>query len=201
MDWGCRRTFRQIFSGTLFGFSLVLLVSIFVFTGIGFQLLVAIPTQLGLIEILSPEDIIPLQLPHTEQITFTETGKYGIYTQERFIEARAIAIQDVNQTNLILEQQENRTIYNTELLQGTLIYTFTVSETGQYTVSSPTGANATLLIAPIYGATNTRTLLLFYLTPIIAIALIWWGILRFRDRGRRAKAKEKAQKWDDWTQG
>ncbi len=182
-----------------------ILLFIFVFAfivGISAWALFTLPVRLGLIQQLQSEDVITIQIPGTTSIKLSETTDHQVFVQRRIQFPHNLTIQSKATGEFInLEEQDGDIYYDTDLLEGLLIYKFKVEEPGMYEISeSLANPSETLLIAPSFSKRNSIVLALFLGIPLLFIGIGGWYFY-FRPTARDTQlAKERNNKLDRWLE-
>ncbi len=182
---------------------ILLFIFIFVFVvGIGSRVLISIPVHLGLIRQLQLQDIVKVEIPGTTTIELTETTDHHIYLRRRVQRPHHVTIQSASTGEFInLEEQNDEIYYETNLVEGLLIYKFKVEESGAYELSdNSSNQKESLIIAPSFSKRNTIVLSLFFGVPLLLIGFsVWYFYFRPTPEDEQL-AKSRNKKLDRWLE-
>lgn len=172
--------------------------------GLGVNLLVALPVQLGLISTVTSEDVAHFQVPGSNELEITEAGTYTLFRTTQFFETinNEFEVVEVATGNTIELISRNQAIeYDTDAIEGYPILDFKVESPGLYRIvwlSTSEAGTHTALIAPNYHSSNQAVLGLFYGIPLAVVSGTAWLRFNKSESVRKEVAQDKAAKWDAW---
>ena len=166
--------------------------------------LMFVPHKLGLIEMVTPEEVIPVPIAENpSSITFPSAGQYALYTDnynllvvhDAVIAASAaepwIKIQseelDARVEPIMIER--GLVWYDTPFARGRPVFTFHVDQPGTYQFAHPAHRDFMYLVPD--RVTGKETLITFWV--LVEVALIA-GIIFYTRHRRTASAREKRVK-------
>lgn len=177
-----------------------------VLSGQAFVFLEQIPAgNVGLF--LQPTEANILNLELTEDVTeqrFSEAGTYRVITTDNALRARNLTLHARNsgeEIPLAVVSLTKYEPYDTELLQGQVLFSFTIENPGDYewhvhfldlSINTPT-----MTVFPDYTAQNRQRILMIAVALMIltVLGLVWY----FKPALSKAQRREKRQKWDDFV--
>ena len=169
--------------------------------------LLFIPNQLGLIERITNDDVIPISLPAENEVTLSKPGRYFIYStdllaaDDRFL----LKSQSTNRQIETVPIPDGQNEYGTAIVDGRPIIEFKVEQAGIYELylrdlPDPT-ASYTLSIIPEFPVRNRIILVLSCLIHLGIIGLVGRQIYYWRNKDRldqeKTTKKEKLDKFEE----
>jgi len=194
-------TYRSIFGGIAVAILIVLcfmfLGSIVKYFGAAFTF---IPAKLGLIQIATRAEVIPVDLTASPTLlTINKGGRYQLYTDnydllvinDAVVAADAKPWLKINPAGKDMEVsitlvERGLTIYDTPLVKGRPVASFVITEPGEYAIIHPTRPT-TAYIVPDYTTGKENLIKFLIFAQILALFLIArdiWGTLRDRKKSK-----------------
>ncbi len=164
--------------------------------------MLVLPATLGLIKPLLPEDVMRAPIPGTTQLELGESRHYFIFTQRRVIvgDYRLRLVSVATGMPVELRAEVRPIEYDTDAVQGLLLYNFAIDEPGLYELSVEEAPVAeTLLIAPNFTGRNQLVVILFFTLLLLLFGLGAWLYWRRGQRPDAVVVQSKRDRWDAWV--
>jgi hypothetical protein len=194
--WGCSL-------GSILGFLIAAIIFGLVSTGLGFSFVLMIPRSLGLIQTVSAEEVIQVEVPGESEVEFSQAGSYVILSQRPPNARYTVSMESAETGERVpLYGVEGNLSYETGGVQGRLIIDFEIQEPGLYGFSARNEGTTReqFYIAPDYSDRNQVVLALFFCIPLVTLVLGGAVIYHWQERKRRASLRQRTDKWAEWAE-
>ncbi|GEM_PF-3492501 len=167
-----------------------------------------IPSALGLIRNVGPEDVIPLDLANSPTTMWLpEAGTYAVYvddvdllsTTDTLIESKAhpwLKVKATDTGEIITANfiERGLRLYDTPFAKGRPVINFTIARAGTYELTYPR-RHLKVSIVPDHTTSHETLLTFIYLVQIVLSAGLVVFCWRRRNHQERAAAKERQTAW------
>ncbi|MCP4978480.1 MAG: hypothetical protein GY931_20230 [Maribacter sp.] len=171
--------------------------------------LLFIPDQLGLVDNVTKDDIITINVPVEHKLELPQAGKYIIYSTE-LLPAKDRVLLKSQETNRQIETSiilDGVNAYEGEFVKGQPIFEFEIEQAGGYEFylqNVPNDSGATLYVIPDNSTQNQTVLMASCLLHMLVIGLIGRQIYYWRNEQRLLEEKKekdkKREKFEEWMQ-
>jgi hypothetical protein len=163
--------------------------------------------DLGMLQKATASEIIHLDLTQNIiEISLPQAGDYRVISSDKRLYAAHLTVHSkttAEEIPRIIADRTKYAPYETELLQGDILFNFNVDDPGTYELHihnlNLNQINPTITIFPDYTAQN-RQRILFTTTPLFVLLIVtavWFG--RTRPALSKKQRQAKQNKWDEFT--
>jgi hypothetical protein len=179
-------SFRSIFAGIAAAILLLLaFLNLPVLVKYAGAVLAFIPSKIGLIQVVRPEEIMPVDMSISPtSVTLTKPGNYALYTDNYDLLVINDAVVEAHKDPWVKIELENKkeiqvdlvsrgmALYDTVYARGRPVATFTIETPGTYLITHPTRYAIASIVPNYMSGQENWTNFLFIVEVIILVVVI-----------------------------